>query len=63
MAFKISVNREECIGCGACTTCANFEMDGDNKAKAIESMVDDVGCNQDAADICPVNCIKVVEEK
>jgi len=61
MAFKIEIDEDECIGCAACiTTCDNFEMDeGKNKAKAIESNVKEIGCNQDAADVCPVQCIKI----
>lgn len=61
MAFKITINKDECIGCGACiATCDNFEMDeSENKAKIIEASVKDIGCNQDAADVCPVQCIKV----
>jgi len=60
--YKIEVNKEACIGCGACTAqCDNFELDGDNKAKAKQTEVDNLGCNKDAADVCPVNAIKVVE--
>lgn len=59
--YKIKINKEACIGCGACTAqCDNFEMDGD-KAKAKQTEVDDLGCNKDAADVCPVNAIRVVE--
>jgi len=57
--FKIEINKETCIGCGACTAqCDNFEMDGD-KAKAKKAVVDSIGCNQEAADICPVTAIKI----
>ena len=58
---KIEVDKEKCIGCGACVAqCDNFEMDGD-KAKAKQSEVDDIGCNKDAADACPVDAIKITE--
>ena len=61
MAFKISINKDECIGCGACVaTCDNFEMDEEeNKAKVKDAGVDEIGCNQEAADVCPVQCIKI----
>ncbi len=57
--FKIDVDKEACIGCGACVAqCDNFELDGD-KVKAKKTVVDDIGCNKEAADICPVECIRV----
>jgi len=68
--FKIEHYREDCIGCGACTaTCPDFwEMGGDYKSHLkgskkqgkIEVLeIDKLGCNQDAADTCPVECIKI----
>ena len=61
MAFKVTVNEDECIGCGVCAgVCDNFELDGD-KAKVKESPVDEVDCNQEAADACPKACISVEE--
>lgn len=63
MAFKISIDEDECIGCGACAAvCDNFELDGD-KAKVKNAVVADIGCNQDAADACPKTCIKVQKQK
>jgi len=62
MGYKIKVDEEKCIGCGACTaSCDNFEMEG-AKAKVVKAEVDEIGCNQDAADICPVDAI-IVKEK
>ena len=61
MTFKIEINKEECIGCGACVNaCDNFELD-ENQGKAIvkKSKIEGIGCNQEAADICPVDAIKV----
>lgn len=60
---KIEVDKNKCIGCGACAAqCDNFEMDGD-KAKAKKAEVLDIGCNQDAADSCPVEAIKITKIK
>jgi ferredoxin len=56
--FKVEVT-DECIACGACVAqCDNFEMAGD-KAKPKKKEIDDIGCNQEAADACPVQAIKV----
>ncbi|MBW2998346.1 ferredoxin [Candidatus Woesearchaeota archaeon] len=60
--YKIKVDQEACVGCGACTVCENFEMQNDGKARAIESEVEEIGCNQDAEDMCPVQAIKIEKE-
>ena len=63
MAYKVEIDTDTCIGCGACTaTCPdNFEMDGD-KAKVKSAVLKDIGCSQEAADGCPVSCIKVTKK-
>lgn len=70
MAFKIVHIRDECIGCGACASiCSNFwemESDGKVKLKGAKSEdkkfileIDNLKCNKDAAESCPVNCIHI----
>ena len=60
MAYKIEVT-DECIGCGACTgACDNFELK-DNKAYPKKAEVEEIGCNKEAADICPVKAIKITK--
>lgn len=61
MAFKIIVDADKCIGCGACTSCDNFELKDDGKAHAKQAEVDEVGCNKEASEMCPVDAIKVEE--
>ncbi len=59
MTFKIEVDKEKCIGCGACAaTCDNFELE-EGKSHAKKTEVDELGCNQEAADVCPVGCITI----
>jgi len=61
--YKIIHEREKCIGCGACVSaCDNWEMGDDGKSKPKKKEVEEIGCNQDAADNCPVQCIKIQEE-
>ena len=65
MAYKITVDKNECIGCGACEAqCPEyFEIDADEaKAKPKKAKTDEIGCAKEAADICPVNAIKIEEE-
>jgi len=59
--YKIVHERDKCIGCGACAgICpANWSMADDGKSKPKKTELDDIGCNQEAADACPVGCIKI----
>lgn len=60
--MKVSVNQEECIGCGVCAQiCPEvFTMDDDaGVSKVIRPEGGD--CAQEAADSCPVSCILVEE--
>lgn len=60
--FKITQDREKCIGCGSCAAvCDNWEMRDDGKAYPKKTEVEEVGCNKEAEEICPVGCIKVEE--
>jgi len=69
--MKIIQKNSECIGCGVCVAvCPEFwEMQDDAKAKPklgkkntngdFEFEVDEVGCNKDAAESCPVQVISL----
>lgn len=73
MAFKISQDQSACIGCGACAAiCPNEWAFKGDKADLIGAkkegnlfvkVVANAGCNKDAANACPVRCIKVEETK
>lgn len=60
MAHKISVDRNKCIACGACTaTCPkSFKMSG-GKASPVKASVDEITCEKEAESGCPVGAIKV----
>ncbi len=62
MGFNVIVKEDECIGCGACIAVCedNFELK-DGKAIVKNEIVEDIGCNQDASESCPMNCISVEE--
>lgn len=63
--YKIEFNREACIGCGSCSSiCDNWvveERDKVMKAKPKKAELDEIACNKEAADNCPLQCIKIVE--
>lgn len=64
--YRIEYVEEECIGDGVCEgVCSeNWEMidkDGQLKAKVKNVDIDDLGCNMDAAEQCPANCIHIIE--
>lgn len=69
---KIIHERAKCIGCGSCVAVcpARWEMAEDGKSKLLNSEknpetgndeleVDDVACNQEATDACPVKIIHI----
>jgi ferredoxin len=57
---KIKVDREKCIGCGACVSIcpASFEM-FEGKVREKQKEVKKLTCEKDAAESCPVNAISV----
>jgi ferredoxin len=63
MSYEIKHDESSCIGCGGCCAVCpqNWKMDGP-KAKPINKNISEIGCNQKAADVCPVKCITVVEK-
>ncbi len=73
--MKVRVNKDICIGCGACTCIADttFEIGDDGLAEAMAPYIDEDTKTKevteevktdvlDAADGCPVGAIEVVEE-
>ena len=59
------VNKEECISCGVCvdTVPAVFRFDADNLAEVHDPEGADAAAIQEAIDLCPVTCIRWVEEE
>lgn len=59
--IKIKHEREKCIGCGACVSICpeNWIMASDNKSKPKKTTLNDMSCNQEAADACPTKCIHI----
>lgn len=62
--FKVVVDQKKCIGCGNCVAVCpdSFELI-DGKSKPKQEVVDSLGCIKEAADSCPVKCIKVAKSK
>jgi len=59
--MKVEVDKEKCIGCGACVNlCSDvFELE-EGKAK-VKQQETDKECAKEAADSCPVQAISVEE--
>lgn len=61
---KIILERGKCIGCGSCEVlCLKYwKMADDGKVNYLgpeELKEEEIGCNQEAADACPVQCIRI----
>ena len=67
---KIIHDKDACIGCGTCAAVCSkhWKMASDGKSELVgakkngnnfELEVGEIGCNQDAAEACPVNCIHI----
>ena len=63
--YVIEHVRDECVGCGVCVSLCpdNWEMAEDGKSRALNTELDDLGCNMEAAQSCPTGCIKIYELK
>ena len=64
--FKIEVVEKDCTGCGACVAACPECFDMQDSAKGQKAVpkaseVDEIGCAMDAAEVCPVNCIHILE--
>jgi ferredoxin len=59
MVFQVELDSARCIGCLVCTRCPNFVCGNDFKALAVRTEVEEIGCNQEAAAICPVGAISI----
>lgn len=57
---KIKVDKEKCIGCGACVSIcpSSFEM-FEGKAREKQKEVKKITCEKDAAESCPVSAISI----
>ncbi|HAM88137.1 MAG: Ferredoxin [Candidatus Falkowbacteria bacterium GW2011_GWC2_38_22] len=55
--MSISVNKDLCIGCGACAALcpSGFAMNADGKAEAVSQ--EGLDCAQNASSSCPVQAI------
>jgi len=70
--MKIILEREKCIGCGSCEAmCPKYWKMADDgrvdllgskakpKTDIFELESEKIECNQEAADVCPVQCIRI----
>jgi len=58
---KVTVDKDKCIGCGACVSIAGktFKMGEDGKSEVVDPEGDDLETIENAAQSCPVEAIKI----
>ena len=74
--MKIILEKSKCIGCGSCVSLCEsfFEIKEDGKAHLKNSKnkgkdgneeleIKKASCAKEAAEVCPVECIKIKNEK
>tara|TARA_Y100000310_G_C19982268_1_gene490334 strand:+ start:66 stop:338 length:273 start_codon:yes stop_codon:yes gene_type:complete len=68
--YKVNVNKKLCIGSGHCAALCpeNFKMvevNGETKAKPVKEIIseDDYTSNEQAADMCPMDAIRIDKVK
>ncbi|MFC1580757.1 4Fe-4S domain-containing protein [Thermodesulfobacteriota bacterium] len=59
--YRVTLDNGKCLGCMACLRCENFQSGEDFKAEVVAAEVEEVGCNEEVADSCPVEAIDIVE--
>jgi len=59
--MKIKVDKNKCIGCGACIAIASksFKFDSEGKSELIEPLGDSEEIIKEAAESCPVRAITI----
>ena len=59
--MKIAVDKDKCIGCGACTAVApkSFKLGKDGKAELVTPPGDKDAAIKSAAESCPVEAIRL----
>jgi len=62
--YVIKQDVEKCTGCGTCVALclSNWEMHDDKKARPKKTEIKEIGCNQEAENNCPVECITIEKE-
>ena len=61
MSYTIKFKREECLGCGACTMCDNWQFDDDGKVTPQKTELEEIGCNEQASEVCPAQIIEIIK--
>ena len=66
--MKVILNRDACIGCGACAAIAEDVFDSDNEGISVlkkeeVSTEEEISVVQDAVDSCPTGAIALEEDE
>lgn len=63
MPYKIKVDKDKCIGCGACESiCPEIFEIKDSKSSPKKPVTEKLTCEKEAEEVCPVKAISVTKE-
>jgi ferredoxin len=61
MKYKISIDSKKCIGCGSCVAICEKVFELKNGKAVVKKKESDEKCVKEAADLCPVQAIKIIK--
>lgn len=63
--YKVEVDSEGCISCGACEAVCpqNFKVEYGDKSVSLKEIIDEneLACCNEAKEVCPVDVIKITK--
>ena len=60
--MKIKINKEKCMGCGACVSICPETFEMKNNKSNVKKQPKEITCEKDAINYCPAGAISIEKE-